>query len=70
MAPAGDDEQLAQGVIQALSDPDRCRAMANAGWRRAEELFSEQQMHDAYAALYEEMLPAPRRRRLAALQEV
>lgn len=70
MAPAGDDVQLAQAVIQSLSDPDRCRAMAIAGWRRAEELFSEQQMHDAYAALYEEMLPAPHRRRLGALQEV
>lgn len=69
-APAGDDQQLAQLILRLLADPDESRAMAVAGFRRAEEMFSEQQMHDAYAALYEEMLPAPRRRRLAALQEV
>lgn len=70
LAPAEDDERLGQAVIQSLLDPERCRAMASAGWHRAEEVFSEQQMHEAYAALYEKMLPAPRRRRLAALQEV
>jgi glycosyltransferase involved in cell wall biosynthesis len=69
-APAGDDAQLAEGILCLLADRDEARAMALAGCRRAEEQFSEQQMHDAYAALYEEMLPAPRRRRLAALQEV
>lgn len=69
-APAGDDAQLAESILCLLADPDEARVMALAGCRRAEDQFSEQQMHDAYAALYEEMLPAPRRRRHAALQEV
>jgi glycosyltransferase involved in cell wall biosynthesis len=69
-AAAKDDQQLADSVLCLLQDREEARAMGLAGCRRAEELFSEQQMHHAYAALYEEMLPAPRRRRFAALQEV
>jgi glycosyltransferase involved in cell wall biosynthesis len=69
-APPSDDERLAQAIQQLLAEPKTARSLAIAGCRRAQDLFSEQQMHNAYAALYEEMLPAPRRRRRAALQEV
>lgn len=68
-APAGDDQQLADSLLCLLADPVEGRAFGEAGRRRAEDLFSEQQMHEAYAALYHQMLPAPGRRRIAALQE-
>ena len=68
-APAGDDPQLAESLLCLLADREEARTFGEVGRRRAEELFSEQQMHDAYAALYREMLPAPRRRRIGALQE-
>jgi glycosyltransferase involved in cell wall biosynthesis len=68
-APAGDDRQLADSLLGLLAAREEARFFGEVGRRRAQELFSEQQMHDAYAALYREMLPAPRRRRYAALQE-
>jgi glycosyltransferase involved in cell wall biosynthesis len=56
LTPAKDDEALAAAVLQLAEVPARCREFGEAGHRRAHELFSEPQMHAAYADLYDEML--------------
>jgi len=53
-----DDEALAAGVIRLLHHSDEGKAMAAVGAHRAVELFSEEQMHRSYAALYDEMAAA------------
>jgi glycosyltransferase involved in cell wall biosynthesis len=56
LAAAGDDAALAQVIERLAEQPDLRAAMGNAGRARAERLFSERQMHAAYAKLYDEML--------------
>jgi glycosyltransferase involved in cell wall biosynthesis len=56
VAPAGDDAQLAAAVVRLLTDPSMAHSFGNAGRARAEEMFSEDQMHGQYVQLYETML--------------
>lgn len=55
LAPSGDDAQLAGAVLRLADDPGHRRAMGEAGRRRAETRFSQDAMHDRYAATYREM---------------
>lgn len=56
LAPSGDDAALARAVLRLAGDPDLRRTMGRHGHQRAGEVFSEQRMHAAYQACYEEML--------------
>ncbi len=56
LAPSGDDAGLAQAVIRLVDDAELRHQFGAAGRARAEAMFSEAQMHAAYARLYEEML--------------
>jgi L-malate glycosyltransferase len=55
LAPSGDDAALAASVIRTLTEADFARRLGAAGRARAVELFSEEQMHAAYAAVYGEL---------------
>jgi L-malate glycosyltransferase len=61
-APAGDDENLAALTLRVLGERAKAKALGLAGESRARELFSEQQMHSAYARLFTDMLPRRVRR--------
>lgn len=63
LAPAGDDEALAQDLLALGADEDLRTRMGEAGRRRAREVFSEARMHAGYRECYNEMLRACRRRR-------
>jgi L-malate glycosyltransferase len=55
LAPAKDDAALAHALVQVLQDRTTTEQMITAGEARAACMFSESQMHAAYAALFEEM---------------
>ncbi|MGH7201893.1 MAG: glycosyltransferase [Planctomycetaceae bacterium] len=68
LAASGDDAEIAAAVLRLQADETRRRRMGARGRRRAWNLFSESQMHAAYAALYDEMFNsshAPSRTRVA-----
>jgi glycosyltransferase involved in cell wall biosynthesis len=56
LAPAGDDAALAEKVLRLAADADLRRRLGRQGRERAEALFSETRMLEAYAELYREML--------------
>lgn len=56
LAPLGDDRSLAEAVMQLVHDARLGRQLGAAGRQRAEQMFAEEKMHDAYARQYEEML--------------
>lgn len=58
LAPAGNDAELAQMAIAVFCDPELRRRLAAAGRKRAFERFSEDEMVEAYASLYEELIRA------------
>jgi sugar transferase (PEP-CTERM/EpsH1 system associated) len=58
LAPAADDAGLAAAVFRLAEDPELRRQMGQWGRERANEVFSERQMHEQYVRLYDEMLRA------------
>ncbi|MBI1903237.1 MAG: glycosyltransferase [Planctomycetia bacterium] len=60
LAPARDDAALADAVLRLARDPVERQRMGNEGHERATQLFSQEDMHAAYARLYEEMALARR----------
>ena len=58
LAPAGNDEQIAEAALRLLDNPEFRERLASAGRRRACERFSENQMVAAYANLYQELIGA------------
>jgi glycosyltransferase involved in cell wall biosynthesis len=65
LAPSGDDAALAAGLVHIFHDRDAARGLGIAGRRRAIEMFSEEEMHESYAAAYRELLLATRPAALA-----
>ncbi|MBI3467555.1 MAG: glycosyl transferase family 1, partial [Planctomycetes bacterium] len=51
---------LADAVLRLARDPVERQRMGNEGHERATQLFSQEDMHAAYARLYEEMALARR----------
>jgi glycosyltransferase involved in cell wall biosynthesis len=56
LVPAKDPRALAQGIISLLKDPDRVKAMGEAGRRIAEEKFHVDIMVNKIEKLYQELL--------------
>jgi glycosyltransferase involved in cell wall biosynthesis len=48
LAPVGDANAVAQAVLRLLADPDRCRAMGQAGRRRFETHFRLETMSERF----------------------
>jgi glycosyltransferase involved in cell wall biosynthesis len=63
VAPAGDDAGLAAACLRLLANRGQARSLGDAGRRRAEAMFSEDEMHAQYVRLYEAMLRIPQERR-------
>jgi glycosyltransferase involved in cell wall biosynthesis len=60
VTPTADPPALATAISAALAEPDRARQLAAAAYRRARANFSIEAVADQYAALYCELLRAPR----------
>lgn len=58
LAPAGDDAALAGNVLRLMSNPQWRGEIVQRARQRAKQIFSEEQMHQAYRKLYQEMLLA------------
>jgi len=58
--PVADAAALAEGIRALLADPERRSEIGRAARRTAEERFGAVAIADAYAALFEQILPAPR----------
>jgi L-malate glycosyltransferase len=63
LAPAGDDNQLAQALIELAEKPALRREWGERGRQRAFDLFSEQTMHAQYADIFDEVIGSPHRPR-------
>jgi glycosyltransferase involved in cell wall biosynthesis len=59
LAGAGDDAGLAAAILRLAGDGQLRKLLGERGRARAEERFSEEEMHERYAALYEEMVRRP-----------
>ena len=56
LSPRGDDRALSANLVALLGDRDRRTAMGRAGRQRLLEHFTQQQMHDQYADLFERLV--------------
>jgi L-malate glycosyltransferase len=56
LASAGDDAALSNAIVRLAEDPALAARLGEAGRHRAERLFAEEQMHDSYGEIYDEML--------------
>ncbi len=56
LSPRGDDRALSTNLVALLDDRDRRAAMGRAGRQRLLEHFTQQQMHDQYAGLFERLI--------------
>ncbi len=55
LAPSGDDEALARGIVELIENSQRMSQMGQQGRRRAREVFSQREMHSAYGQMYRQM---------------
>jgi glycosyltransferase involved in cell wall biosynthesis len=58
LADAGDDQTLSARILELAANPELRSSLGARGRDRACSVFSEVQMAERYAALYEEMLGA------------
>jgi glycosyltransferase involved in cell wall biosynthesis len=59
LAGAGDDAALSAAVLRLAGDQRLRQQLGERGRARAEELFSEDEMHERYSALYCQMIRRP-----------
>jgi glycosyltransferase involved in cell wall biosynthesis len=55
LAPAGDDERIADSILRLARHPEWARGLGRAAADRAREEFAEERMHASYDRLYREM---------------
>lgn len=60
LAPAGEDQKLADALIELAEDSALCQELGEQGCVRAFELFSEQAMHAQYAEIFDQALGVTR----------
>jgi glycosyltransferase involved in cell wall biosynthesis len=56
LSPDGDDAGLSEQILRLAGDPAERERMGRSGLERARAMFTEEQMHEGYLRLYEEML--------------
>jgi glycosyltransferase involved in cell wall biosynthesis len=56
LSPAGDDAGLAEQILRLAGRPEERKRMGRSGRERARAMFTEEQMHEGYLRLYQEML--------------
>ena len=56
LSPRGDAQKLGEHLTRLLGDPALRQTMGAAGHVRLLAQFTQQQMHDGYAKVYDEML--------------
>jgi L-malate glycosyltransferase len=59
LAAAGDHQMLGNAIVKLVRDPSLRRSLGDCGRARAEQVFSEKEMHERYAALYQKMSRPP-----------
>jgi len=59
LVPAGEDEPLAEAILEMLGDPGRARKMAVAGRQRALEKFDVRRVAEQVGQVYDDMLGGP-----------
>jgi glycosyltransferase involved in cell wall biosynthesis len=59
LVPPGDPAALAEALVALLTDPERARAMGEAGYAQAREKFDAARNAQATFALYDELLDRP-----------
>ncbi len=58
LVPVKDAEALAQAIVRIIRDPELARRMGEAGRKRAEELFSEDEVLARQIDIYQELVEA------------
>jgi hypothetical protein len=53
---AGDDEAVSAGLVRLFLDRTAAQSYGREGHIRASTIFSEEEMHAAYASLYNSMI--------------
>jgi glycosyltransferase involved in cell wall biosynthesis len=56
LVPARDPQAMADAIVALLRNPERRKALGQAGRRRAQAVFSLDRMIEQYEALYDEIL--------------
>jgi len=56
LVPAKDPQALAHAIIQILCNPQEAKKMGEAGRKRAEEFFDEQQVLDRQIQVYRRLI--------------
>lgn len=59
IVPSGDDQKMAEGIVQLLNNPERARSMGELGRSIVEETFSFAHHLRNTVELYDELLSAP-----------
>ena len=56
LSPRGDAQSLVANIVALAGDPQKRQTMGQAGHTRLENQFTQQQMHNGYMRVYEQML--------------
>jgi glycosyltransferase involved in cell wall biosynthesis len=69
LAPAGDDEKIAEHIVSLLSQPEQSRMMGERGRRVVNEKFSAQKQLQTVENLYNELLGSAKPREVLSFKQ-
>lgn len=69
LAPAGDDEKIAEHIVSLLSHPEQSRSMGERGRRIVNEKFSSQKQLQTVENLYNELLGSAKPREVLSFKQ-